>query len=234
MDEEEIEGIKGKICRLLKEYDPDIVEIIQFGSSVYAPEYARDVDLLVITKKKKEYGTYLDATAEIYDELDFPYNIDIVPHEIGKELRKSFAVQIFGAAEVIYGDGSYLKKLVGFIDPTFEEARAALDSGKKHTIDSRELSGDLKDRYIRNAFNELFHAARLAAMSYPATENARWGQIKRRLPRHYRDEFEEFINVLHIDYFYNGNYPANYEEEFEKWYRKVEEFVSELEEKSGR
>lgn len=61
MDKEEIEGIKGKICRLLKEYDPDIVEIIQFGSSVYAPEYARDVDLLVITKKKKEYGTYLDA-----------------------------------------------------------------------------------------------------------------------------------------------------------------------------
>jgi len=27
MDKEEIEGIKGKICRLLKEYDPDIVEI---------------------------------------------------------------------------------------------------------------------------------------------------------------------------------------------------------------
>ena len=60
------------------------------------------------------------------------------------------------------------------------------------------------------------------------------GTNKRRLPRHYRDEFEEFINVLHIDYFYNGNYPANYEEEFETWYKRVEEFVSELEEKSGR
>ena len=62
-------------------------------------------------------------------------------------------------------------------------------------------------------------------MSYLAIENARRGGIKKRLPRHYRDEFEEFINVLHIDYFYNGNYPANYEEEFEKWYRKVEEFA---------
>jgi len=71
-------------------------------------------------------------------------------------------------------------------------------------------------------------------MSYLATENTRWGGIRRRLPRHYRDEFEGFINVLHIDYFYNGNYPANYEEAFGKWYKKVEEFVSKLEEKRGR
>ena len=71
-------------------------------------------------------------------------------------------------------------------------------------------------------------------MLYLAIGNARWRQIKKRLPRHYRDEFEGFINVLHIDYFYNGNYPANYEEEFEKWYKRVEESVSELEEKSGR
>jgi len=60
---------------------------------------------------------------------------------------------------------------------------------------------------IRNSF--LFHAARIAARVYLAIGNARRGQIKRRLPRHYRDEFEEFINVLHTDYFYNGNYPAN-------------------------
>jgi len=45
-------------------------------------------------------------------------------------------------------------------------------------------------------------------MSYLATENARWGGIKRRLLQLYRAEFEEFINRLHIDYFYNGNYPG--------------------------
>ena len=37
------------------------------------------------------------------------------------------------------------------------------------------------------------------------------------------------INTLHIDYFYNGNYPENYEEEFEKWHEKVEDFVRRLE-----
>ena len=70
-------------------------------------------------------------------------------------------------------------------------------------------------------------------MVYLAVGNARWGQIKRRLPRHYRDEFEEFINVLHIDYFYNGNYPANYKEEFGKWYKRVEDFVRRLESECG-
>ena len=50
----------------------------------------------------------------------------------------------------------------------------------------------------RTAFNSLFHAARIAAMSYLATENARWGGIKRRLPQLYRAEFEEFFNTLHI------------------------------------
>ena len=66
-------------------------------------------------------------------------------------------------------------------------------------------------------------------MSYLATENARWGRLKRRLPQPYRNEFEEFINTLYIDYFYNGNYPSNYEEEFEKWYKRVEDFVRRLE-----
>jgi len=48
--------MKEGICKRLVGYDKDIAEIIQFGSSVYAPEYARDMDLLVITKDKKGYG----------------------------------------------------------------------------------------------------------------------------------------------------------------------------------
>jgi len=38
MDREEIERVKGKISGVLKKYDPDIVEIVQFGSSVYASD----------------------------------------------------------------------------------------------------------------------------------------------------------------------------------------------------
>jgi len=42
------------IVRKLLEYDPEIVEIVQFGSSVYAPEHARDLDLLIITGSIRE------------------------------------------------------------------------------------------------------------------------------------------------------------------------------------
>ena len=115
-------------------------------------------------------------------------------------------------------------------DTGFDDARAALKVAVRYMKDaSEEEEEEVKDMHIRNSFNSLFHAARLAAMSYLAIENARWGGIKRRLPQPYRNEFEEFINTLHIDYFYNGNYPANYEEEFEKWYKRVEDFVRRLE-----
>jgi len=220
------EGMKEGICRRLVGYDKDMVEIIQFGSSVYAPEHARDVDLLVITKDKKEYGGYLDSL----EGLNLPFDVDVVVKGEDEELRGDFACQILGAFEVLYGDGKYLSKMTRNFDPSFEEAYAVLRKAKRDMDSVRELEGkEDREWSIRVAFNGLFHAARLAAMSYLATENARWGGIKRRLPQPYRNEFEEFINTLHIDYFYNGNYPANYEEEFEKWYKRVEDFVRRLE-----
>ena len=223
------EGMKEEICKRLLGYDKDIVEIIQFGSSVYAPEHARDLDLLVITKDKKEYGGYLDCL----DDLDF--SCDVIVREVGDKVKSGFACNILGAFEVLYGEGGYLKEMTSYFEPRFREARSYIRGAKEDMgMAGRSEDEDDRDRRIRTAFNSLFHAARLAAMSYLATENARWGGIKRRLPQPYRNEFEEFINTLHIDYFYNGNYPANYEEEFEKWYKRVEEFVSELEEKSGR
>ena len=38
------------------------------------------------------------------------------------------------------------------------------------------------------------------------------------------------MRVLHIEYFYNGNYPREtVQEEFGKWLKKVEEYVGKLE-----
>lgn len=211
-----------EICKHLLKYDPGIVEIVQFGSSIYASEYARDVDLLVITKRKKEYGGYLDCLD------DLPFDMDVVVKEVGERLRRAY--NILGAFGILYGDGGYLKAMTKDLDSGFEEARAALKVAERYMKDAREeKEEEVKEIHIRNCFNSLFHAARIAAMVYLATGNARWGKIKRRLPRHYRDEFEAFINVLHIDYFYNGNYPESYEEEFEKWHKKVEEFVMKIE-----
>ncbi|MFQ6074804.1 MAG: hypothetical protein ACE5Z5_01535 [Candidatus Bathyarchaeia archaeon] len=44
-----------KICQALIKRDPEIVEVVQFGSSVYAPQHAKDLDLMVFTRKRKGY-----------------------------------------------------------------------------------------------------------------------------------------------------------------------------------
>ena len=194
--------MKERICKRLVGYDKDIVEIIQFGSSVYAPEHARDLDLLVITKDKKEYGGYLDCLA------DLPFDTDVVVKEVGEKLRRAY--NILGAFVILYSDGGYLKEMTADFDTGFDDARAALKVAVRYMKDaSEEEEEEAKDMHIRNSFNS--------------------GDIKRKLPQPYRNEFEEFINTLHIDYFYNGNYPENYEEEFEKWHEKVKNFVRRLE-----
>jgi hypothetical protein len=149
------EKMKKGICGNLIEYDPEIVEVVQFGSSIYAPEYAMDLDLLVITKNKKGYGGYLDCL----DDLNLYFGVDVVVKERGERLKGDFACQIFGSFEVLYGDGRCLSEMVKNFDPSFEEARSH----------------------------------------------------------------------LHVDYFYNGNYPENYEEAFKRWYKRVEDFVNRLE-----
>jgi len=149
-------------------YDKDIVEIIQFGSSVYAPEYALDVDLLVITRDKKEYGGYLDCLA------DFNFTCDVAVREVGEKVKSGFACNILGAFEILYGKGEYLKEMTEDFEPRFREARSYIKGAKENMETARVAEdADDKDRRIRTAFNSLFHAARIAAMSYLATENAR-------------------------------------------------------------
>lgn len=214
-----------KICQCLLDCDPNIVEIIQFGSSVYAPKYAKDLDLLVITKGEKDYNVYLDSL----DQLDLPFDVDIVVREIGNKLKSNFACQVLGSFKILYGDGKHLAEIAKDFNPTFrdaydflEEAREDLKAALGREAPSR------KDIRIRAAFNSLFHASRIAAAAYLSTENARWGRIKRGLSQPYKDKFEEFIN---IKYFYNGDYPEKFEEEFKRWNKKVKDFVEDLEKK---
>jgi len=157
-------------------------------------------------------------------------NTDIVVNEIDERLDKCFAVSVFGAHKVLYGNGHCLEKYFSEIDPTFEEAWAEFENAKDIFKLGLKTEEELRqERLFRNAFNGLFHASRLAAMTYLSTEEGRWEIIKRSLPKAYRDEFEKYINTLHVEYFYRGNFPEeNVEKEFEKWTQKVEKFISKL------
>ena len=219
-----------KICQRLLSWDQEIVEIIQFGSSVYSPQQARDLDILVFTKKKKEYFGYLDRL----DELDLPFDIDVVVHEKGASLESGFACHVLGAYEILYGDGSCLRAATQHLgNPTFEEAFSRLRGARRHMELARIEQDELdKDREIRDSFNSLFHAARVASMVFLSIGETRWGKVRKSLPPQYQANFKEFIDVLHIEYFYRGRYPREkVEEDFQKWFERVEKYVRELAEK---
>ena len=222
------EKLLNVVCEKLLKCDPDIVEIIQFGSSVYAPDLSRDVDLLVISSDPKDYDVYLDAV----DEANPSFNVDVVVIRPGQELREEFIRGVLGAFNVLYGSGRYTLEYAKRLgDPTFEEAKAALRAARDYLeLALRTSDALLKDRHLRGAFDSLFHAARIAAMTYLSTEVARWGLLRRMLPEPYNKRFREFIDVLHIKYFYNGEYPKDrVKEEFDRWYKIVEEFIKSLE-----
>jgi len=180
-----------KVCERLLEYDPNVVEIVQFGSSVYAPEYARDVDILVLTRKAKEYEGYLDV-AQIEGA---PFNVDVVVVELGRKLREEFARGVLGAFKVLYGSGEHVFRYVKALgDPTFDEAKAALKAaGEYMELAVRASDALLRDRHIRQAFDSLFHAARIASMTYLSTD--RWGSIRKMPPEPYGSKFKDFINT---------------------------------------
>lgn len=202
-----------ELCQRLRDYDPQIVEIVQFGSSVYMPELARDLDLLVFTREKK--GDQFDYLRAL-DGLSLP-DVDIVVLEVEEPL-KGLALGVLGAYKALYGKGTYVKAATKDLDPSFDEAWAALETSAGNlNMGLSAKDSAVKDRYIRMAFNELAHAARMASLAYLAKEELGWKGIEDGLPSKYRNEFQQFFKTLHIEYFYHGSYPAVGEEESSCW-----------------
>jgi hypothetical protein len=110
-------SILTTISECLREYDPDVVEIIQFGSSVYSPKFSRDLDLLVFTRKRKDYMGYVDKILE----LDLPYDVDVIVNQVGEKLRnKHVIISAFASNKLLYGDGSCLKEVFSHFDPKID------------------------------------------------------------------------------------------------------------------
>lgn len=228
------EELLNQLCHRLLDYDQEIAEVVLFGSSVYAPERARDVDLLVFTRGEKDRRDYWKAVGDLL------FDVDVVVTKVGESLDGSFAWQVLGAHRVLYGDGSCLREAASHLrnppSPNpFEEAWTAIETAKRYVKDAEEAPNEaLKDAHIRDAFNKLFHAARLASMAYLATDETRWGRVKRMLPSEFEDEFQDFIDTLHVDYFYYGKYPKErIKEEFEIWLEKVKDYVKHLSEEAS-
>jgi len=219
-----------KLCQALRLADSDIVEIVQFGSSVYAPDLARDVDLMVTTRARKDEEVYWEALT------GWEGWVDLVVREPGQAMGRDLALCVYTFGRTLYGHGETLKEAKDFMAiPTYEEARKLLIAADEDLDLAHQAEDEFfRDRRYRPAFDTLFHAARYAAMTFLGTEEARWGHLRRELPPSFNSRFRELINTLHIQYSYDGNYPRETADEaYARWRQTVERFIDDLERKGG-
>lgn len=215
----------SELCARLVRADPDVRDIIQFGSSIYAPERARDVDLLITTLRKKDLDVYWDTLG------DESSNVDLIVREPGNRMGDWIAWGVCATGRVLYGDGETMKEVRRDMPvPTFDQARLRLDAGDQYLeVARRAADEDLQDVHYRTAFNALFDAARSAAMTYLDTEQTRWDELRRGLPQHHVEAFRRFIDTLHVRYFYDGDYPReDVEGEYWRWRDEVNHFIEAL------
>jgi hypothetical protein len=215
-----------QLCETLKATDADLVDIIQFGSSVYAPDLARDIDLLVTTKSKENEDLYWDTFA------DLDLGADVIVRTPGQPMGKDIAASIRLMGNLLCGEGQTFKEAEAYVaTPTFARARIILETADANFASAQQTAHVIeKDEFYKVAYDRLFDAARYAVMAYLNTDNARWGQLRHLLPSPFDQEFRRIINTLHIQYGYDGNYPQNDPDgAFAKWRQEVEQFIQRLE-----
>ncbi len=214
-----------RIISNLRACDPGIIEIVQFGSSVYAPRLARDVDLMVTTRDKKDEALYWDAVA------DWNKNVDLLIREPEQSMGRDIALSVYVYGRSLYGNGRTRKEAMQFMPvPIYEDARKLLIAADKDIERAhQETDPFYRDRDYRIAFNTLFDAVRYAAMTFLNTDETRWGKLPKQLPKQFETRFRAFISKLHVQFSYEGNYPKEQADEvFKEWHGKVSAFIDEL------
>lgn len=215
------------MCQALLQADPDIVAIVQFGSSVYAPDLAHDVDLVVTTRAKKDSAVYWDALLD--------YDVDLVVREPGQPVGRDIALSIRAWSRSLYGDDQTREEVMAYMTiPTYEEARKMLTLADENLVLAQQSDDEFfRDRRYRDAFDTLFHAARYAAMTFLHTEETRWGRVRRQLPPPFDTRFRDFIETLHVEYGYHGEYPKDMADEvYAHWRQVVSQFMDDVERSS--
>jgi len=215
-----------QLCESLRKIDADLIDIIQFGSSVYAPDLARDIDLLVTTRTKENEELYWDTFA------DLDLGADVIVRTPGQPMGKDIAASIRLMGNLLCGNGQTLKEAEAYMAvPTFDRARLTLGTADIILASAQQSTHVIeKGEFYKVAYDRLFDAARYAVMAYLNTDNARWGQLRHLLPSPFDQEFRNIINTLHIQYGYDGNYPQNDPDgAFKKWRQTAENFIQRLE-----
>jgi len=219
-----------RLAASLRRADPDIRDLVLFGSCAYAPDLAHDVDMVITTHCKKDEDTYWDAVE------DFPVDVDFIVREPGQRIGDHIAASLCAWRAVLYGNGETLTEVREQMPvPTFEGVRKLFTRADRLLRSAHgESDATLKYDDYCSAFGKLFDIAREAAQAYLNTDVSRWGELRRSLPSPFDEQFREIINTVHVLYSYDGNYPEDRaDEEYQRWREEVMRFVDDLEAERG-
>ncbi len=228
------------LVEAVRAVDLHVRDMVLIGSAVYAPDLARDYDVVVTSNSPPEkrddlFGALLAALNEVSDK-----NVDVILRFTGDRIGDIARAILAGC--VLFGNGETITEARRFFEDgggtvnSFNQAESAVKNAS-FLLNNAELTKDpgMKDWHYRDSFNALFNAARVASLTYLGREDTNWSGVARELPWPHSSQFREMIKTLHVLYSYDGNYPKDPEkarEEFEKWKDKVERFVGEMRERT--
>lgn len=171
---EELERALREVCQSLMRADPDIRAIVQFGSSVYLPEEAEDVDLLVLSGSPKPIGVYLTAVE------GFPVPVHVVPAKAGRKLEPLLAASVRAWGRVIAGDPEEVERAVeGVPPPSLKEVEEALSAAEASVEAARDGEG-LAYFLIRAGLHSLAEATKKGALLALCSARRANGEVVRK------------------------------------------------------
>jgi hypothetical protein len=128
------DDLLADIVQAFRDADADLVSVVLFGSAVYAPDLARDLDFLVISHNPKEQQRYQDAALQVAQG----WEVDVIVCKVGEKVRGlAGAVRAFG--KVLWGDERWLWEVTKDMPvPTFDDARRS-DCGSRRMDSAKRL-----------------------------------------------------------------------------------------------
>ena len=204
--------------------DPGICAVTLIGSSVYAPERARDTDFVVVSSLPLAPSVYGKAISVARPDAG---PTDVVPLRIGQELGRLRLAVAAGMTLFGVNDATIATAVATMAD--FAEARSWLITADTMLQTAKAQQGEQATRFAQEAFQALFHGARTAAMALLGLTEHRCGEARRALPQPLRQQFSAIIDNCHIRYGYEARFPgqpAAVQELFAAWRAKASDFIA--------
>jgi len=224
--------LRQRLAAAIAAVDPGARDAVLIGSAVYAPELAKDYDVVVTTETASDDRDGLWSMLVDALEKSVGNRVDVVLRQPGDRMGQ-LALGIL-AGQVVLGGGLTVAEARSFYEEaggvahSFDEAESCIRVADRNwqLAASEQLAQDRR-RLQMVAFDELFHAARIAALCHLGRDDDRWGGVDRALPKPFGTEFKQMIAVLHMRYGYEGTIPTDREaNEYQSWRQRVVAFVA--------